>query len=95
MIPDFNPLPAKEPKIITDATFVIINDVKYTIGDKVWHGLDFKGEDETLFDQGFVAFGEFGAEIYSCYGFYVADKDGNQVSEGGLTEFYKIIQEFR
>ena len=35
-----------------------------------------------------MCFGEFGAEIYYCYGFYVGDENGNQISEAGLTDSY-------
>lgn len=33
---------------------------------------------------GIVTFGEFLAEIYDVHGWFLADKDGRQLSEGGL-----------
>ena len=76
---------------MTDATYIKINGVKYTIGDYVKYGLNLNTPDEIIFTEGYVTFGEFSAEIYTCYGFYVADKNGNQVSEAGLDDQYIII----
>jgi len=68
-----------------------IKETTYKVGDKVWYGLDYGTENQNTFREGYVAFGEFSAEIYTCYGFYVADNEGNQVSEAGLTEEYLIL----
>ena len=77
----------------SNATEITIGDTTYRVGDKVWCGIN-NPDDESrkiTFTEGYVCFGEFGAEIYTCYGFYVGDKEGNQVSEAGLTDNYIII----
>ena len=71
---------------------IVIDNTTYKVGDRVWEGLDYGTEGQITFTEGFVAFGEFCAEIYTCYGFYVADEKGNQVSEAGLTKKYIIIK---
>ena len=76
---------------MTNATYIIIGETKYSIGDRVWYGLARGEADEVTFTEGFVCFGEFSAEIYTCYGFYVGDKDKNQVSEAGLTGEFIVI----
>lgn len=55
---------------------------EYKIGDTVEH---------SYYGKGFVAFGKFEAEIYTCYGLYVVDITGNQLSEAGLTTAWKVI----
>lgn len=72
----------------SDATYIILNDIKYNIGDKVWDGLDRGKKGEVTFTEGYVCFGEFYAEIFPCYGFYVGDENREQLSEGGLTSSY-------
>jgi hypothetical protein len=75
--------------MITDCTYIIIDDKKYTIGDKVKYGIDLNTDKEMIFTEGFVTFGKFSAEIYTCYGFFVANEKGDQVSEAGLTSEYQ------
>ncbi len=70
---------------------ITINDTTYQVGDKVWYGLNHGTKDEITFTEGYVAFGEFSAEIYTCYGFYIADAIGTQISEAGLTGDYLIL----
>ena len=60
-------------------TFYLKQEVGIYIGDE-------------LFSKGFVAFGRFGAEIYECYGLFVADENGNQVSEAGLDSSWEPIR---
>ncbi len=74
--------PNERNKIESDATYITLNGVKYTVGDEVeyWIG-------EHLIESGKVAFGKFNAEIYDCYGFYV-ENNGKQISESGLTTNY-------
>jgi len=74
---------------------VTIDGKKYTVGDKVWYGLNKDTPDEITFTEGYVCFGEFSAEIYICYGYYVGDEIGIQVSESGLTSEYEIIQSIK
>ncbi len=76
---------------MTDATYIIIGNIKYSTGDRVWYGYNRGKVDEVTFTEGFVCFGEFSAEIYTCYGFYVGDNEGNQISEAGLTDEFIII----
>lgn len=78
----------KDSKIHSDATFITIGDTTYKVRDHVVFGINIGTEEEIILKEGYVAFGEFDAEIFTCYGFFVADKYGNQVSEAGLTEDY-------
>ena len=36
------------------------------------------------YQRGIVTYGAFAAEIYICYGWFVADEEGEQLSEAGL-----------
>ena len=40
---------------------------------------------------GIVTFGNFSAEIYDCKGWFLADKNGNQISEAGLDDDFSGI----
>ena len=67
---------------------VTIGDNIFEVGDKVWYGLNRGEKDEVTFTEGYVYFGQFDAEIYTVYGFYVGDEEGNQISEAGLDDQY-------
>ncbi len=57
----------------------------FTVGDFVEYRVG------SWCEQGFVAYGEFKAEVFTVFGWYVQSPQGKQVSEGGLHEDYKII----
>ena len=40
---------------------------------------------------GIVTFGNFSAEIYDCKGWFLADKNGNQISEAGLDDDFSGV----
>ena len=75
----------------SDATKITIAGTEYKIGDKVWYGINYGKLDQITFYEGFVCFGAFEAEIFTCYGFYVGDINGKQISEAGLDEDFMII----
>ena len=64
---------------IGNKTFYLGQEVAIYIGDEI-------------FEQGFVTFGMFNAEIYEVYGLFVADKNGKQVSEAGLNDDFESIR---
>ena len=70
-----------------------IEDKIFSIGDRVWYGLYYGTSDQITFNEGYVCFGEFNAEIYTCYGLYVGDETGTQVSEAGLTSSHIVIED--
>lgn len=91
ILDDLEEKPIKSVK--SDATYLELNGIRYNVGDKVKSGLDLNTDEENIFEEGIVAFGEFYAEVYKCYGFFVADPEtGNQVSAGGLTEEHQKLK---
>lgn len=72
--------------IIEEKKEYYLNGKGFNIGDEVCLFIGQKG-----LHRGFVYFGEFDAEIFTCYGLYVGDINGKQVSEAGLTDEYTII----
>jgi len=68
--------------------------IQFKIGNKIF----YLGQEvaiyigDSIFEQGFVTFGLFGAEIYEVYGLFVADKNGKQVSEAGLTDDFEPVR---
>lgn len=63
---------------------VIINGITFTEGDYVGLPICSNQKNVEFFYKGVVKFGHFNAEIYDCYGLFVADEEGNQISEAGL-----------
>ena len=41
----------------------------------------------------YVCYGKFEAEIYTCYGWYIGDKDGKQLSEASIDLYWKPVKQ--
>ena len=67
---------------------ITIKGTTFTLGEEVVYEYpDLQDE------KAYVCYGMFHAEIYTCYGWYIGNKDGIQLSEASIDTDWKPVKQ--